>query len=527
MFRKLLIAAGLFCSSAAHAEWHEATSPNFTVYTEGSQEEAREYAAKLERFNFVLRRYHNVREPAQVPRFRVFLLENIDAVQHMLGARGVGGYYIPSERALMFVGARRSGSSRDGFTPEIILFHEYVHHFMFQYFPATYPAWYREGYAEFWGSIRFLENNVVEVGQPQEGRFGSFFEGRWVPLGRLLSTQSYADIPSDLIYAQGWMLMRYTFEHPEVRAQLQAYLAAINRGVSYEEAMNQNFGPDASRLNSALFEYSGRVRFDVVRLPFRALETGQINVRTLRPAEQALIEQEIKISQGVSVRDIADRAATIRSTAARFPDDPYALGLLAEAEQLAGNQAAAMTAVDRLLQVEPGNARGLMRKGSLLAGALAASRSTQRAAWAAARNYLTRAIAAAPDDPLVHEAYYDSFTAEGVLPPDDAQNELYSAHLLAPSDGELAYKLALDFERRNMVAEAIAIIRPEAYATPVRRGETESQRRERERRREMNRDAGTVVHETAREMLARLETRRNAGRAAATAAPAPPTPPRN
>ena len=521
MIRKLLIALALLLPTAAQAAWHEATSANFIVYTEGSQAEARAYAEKLEKFNFVLRRYHNVREAAQVPRFRVFLVENVDAVQRMIGApnSGVGGYYISDARGLMFVGARRAGSSRE-FSPEIILFHEYVHHFMYQYFPATYPVWYSEGYAEFWGSIRFLENDVVEVGHPQEGRFGSFFQGRWVPMSRLLTAQSYADIPdTDLIYAEGWMLCRYTFENRERRAQLQAYLRDINAGMSYRDAMNRNFGENATGLNSELFEYAGRVRYNVVRLPFRAIDVGQIAVRTLAPAEQALIEQEVKLSQGVSIRDIADRAGTIRSLAARFPNEPFALSLLAEAEHLAGNHAAATAAVDRLLQVDPNHARGLMRRGRLQAEALRAASSTDQAAWTAARRPLLRAIELAENDPLVHEAYYDSFVLQGGLPPDNAQNALYTAHELAPSDSELNYKLALDFERRDMIREAIAIIRPDAYRTRVRRGETESQRRERERREDRNRAAGTTRHETPLEMLNRLQARLT-GTPAPAAAPA-------
>lgn len=527
MIRRLLIALALLLPTAAHANWHEAASANFVVYSEGSQEEARAYAEKLEKFNFVLRRYHNVREAAEVPRFRVFLLENVDAVQRMLGVEGVGGYYISEARGLMFVGTRRAGSNRD-FDPEIILFHEYVHHFMFQYFPATYPVWYSEGYAEFWGSTRILENDVIEVGHPQEGRFGSFFQGRWVPMNRLLTAQSYADIPDiDLLYAEGWMLNRYVFENRERHVQLQAYLRDINAGMSYRDAMNRNFGENAAALNSELFEYAGRTRYNVVRLPFRAIDFGQIAVRTLSPAEQALIEQEIKLSQGVSIRDIAGRAGTIRSIAARFPSDPFALALLAEAEQLAGNLPAAMTATDRLLQVAPDNARALMRKGRLEVELLRVNRSTDPAGWAGARRHLRRAMDLAPNDPLVHEAFYDSFTAEGVLPPDIAQNALYTAHELAPSDSELNYKLALDFERRDLIREAIAIIRPDAYSTRVRRGESEAQRRERERREDRNRQAGTVRHETAREMLTRLEARLAPAAPAAAPTPAPTPAPTN
>jgi tetratricopeptide (TPR) repeat protein len=520
MIRKLLFVFGLLFATAAQAEWREATSANFVVYTQGNEQAARDFAAKLEKFNYVLRRYHNVREPAQVPRFRVFLLENIDAVQRMLGQGGVAGYYIPDARGLMFVGTQNAAAHRE-INPEQILFHEYVHHFMFQYFPATYPVWYSEGYAELWGSIAFLENNVVEIGGTQEGRFRSLVLGRWVPLSRLLTARTYAEIPdTDLIYAQGWLLNRYIFEHPERRTQLQAYLRAINAGTPYDQAAQQAFG-NVGTLNSELFDYAGHTRYNVVRLPFRALDVGEINVRTLGPAEQALIEQEIKLSQGVFHSDMAGRAATIRSTAARFPADPFALALVAEAEELAGNIPAATAAVDRLLQVAPNNARALMRKGRLEVAALAANRSTDQAAWAGARTYLRRAMDAAANDPLPHEAYYDSFTAQGVLlPPDDAQNALYVAHELAPSDSELNYKLALDFERRDMIREAIAIIRPDAYQTRVRRGESESQRRERERREDRYRQAGRQRHETALEMLTRLQARLAA--TPATPAPAPP-----
>src|SRR5690606_27248766 len=100
--------------------------------------------------------------------------------------------------------------------------HEYTHHFMYHYFPATYPTWYSEGFAEFWGATRFLDNNVVEVGHPANHRFGSFVQGRWLPIGRLLAAQNYADVPEvDLLYAEGWLLVRYAWDNPERKRQLQ------------------------------------------------------------------------------------------------------------------------------------------------------------------------------------------------------------------------------------------------------------------------------------------------------------------
>ena len=134
---------------------------------------------------------------------------------------------------------------------------------------------------------------------------------------------------------------------------------------------------------------------------------------------------------------------------------------------------------------------------------------------AAARQFLVQAVNAAPTDPVVLEAYYRSFVMQGVLPPDDAQSTLYSAMELAPSDRELRYEVARDFEQRHMIPEAIAIIRPEAYQVPHRGNESEGERRRREEREIRERQAGRTHHESAMDMLTRLEA------ASGHAAPAP------
>src|SRR3954447_3038001 len=205
MIRKLLIAFGLLFSTAAQAEWYEATSRNFLVYSEGSEQDARDFAAKLERYNFVLRAYHHVTAPPAPNKLRVFLMAGGGDVARMAGApasSGIAGYYVPTARAQMLVGTRSRRAQHTGsLDPESILLHEYTHHFMYRYFPATYPTWYSEGFAEFWGSTKILPGDVVEVGLPVDYRFDSFFENRWLPMKELLTAQSYADVSDvDLLY---------------------------------------------------------------------------------------------------------------------------------------------------------------------------------------------------------------------------------------------------------------------------------------------------------------------------------------
>jgi tetratricopeptide (TPR) repeat protein len=511
---KLAWLALLACvPAAARAEWKEATTTNFVVYAEGGEAQLREFATKLEKFNFVLRAYHGVTAPPSPIKLKVYLLPSIDAVSK-LGGDGVAGFYVSDARGLMMVGTRsrppgaviaRSGPDSVDIDSESILLHEYTHHFMFQYFPATYPTWYSEGFAEFWGATNILPDDVVEVGQPVDYRYGSLVFNRWLPVKKLLTAQSYADVPElDLLYAEGWLLVRSAFDDPKQMKQLQAYLKAINAGVSYEQAMNDSFG-DVGELDSRLHSYAGKSKFTVLRLPFRKIDIGPIAVRTVGPAEDAMMAFSIELGQGILKREAAEFAGKVRAAAARFPNDPFALALLSEAERLAGKYDDAAAAADRLLAAAPGDPRGLLQKALADMERLKASSSKDATAWTAARQLLVRASRTAANDPLILEAFYDSYADQGLLPPEAAQSALYRAMELAPSDSDLRYKVAADFEQRDMLEEAIAIIRPVAYELPHRESESAKEKKRREEREEKNRGAGEVKRETAREMLARLE----------------------
>ncbi len=503
MIFRLLLLAALALAAPAHAQWREATSANFIIYSEGSEAEIRSFATKLEKFNFVLRAYHGVTSPPSPNRLRVFLMPTISGVQRY--APGAAGFYIRRARGPMMVGTRRNLAARaTAIDPESILLHEYTHHFMYQYFPAAYPTWYSEGFAEFWGATRLLDNDVVEVGQPANYRYGSFSANRWLHTRRLLTAQSYADVPElDLLYAQGWLLVRYMFDDTQTRRQVQTYLNAINSGRTYRQAMNEAFD-DVGRLNSTLFSYAGRRTLQVVRLPFRTIDVGEISVRTLGPAEQELVHSEILLSRGILASEADDFARNLRAISGRFPDSPHALLMLAETERLAGNNEAASDAIDRLLAIQPDDPRGLMYKGLIEAEALRHAGTDDEAAWDAARTSILRANRIAPNDPLILEAYYDSFAMTGRLPPEPAQNALFTAMERAPSDSDLRYKVAADFEARGMIDAAIATIRPAAYVVPHRGEESERERRRREELEERYRMAGTSRRETAREMYDRL-----------------------
>jgi predicted Zn-dependent protease len=238
----------------------------------------------------------------------------------------------------------------------------------------------------------------------------------------------------------------------------------------------------------------------------------------LGKAEQALLRLDIALGRRIFVREAADFANDVREIARRFPDDPSVAAILTEAEYLVDNRPAARQAVERWLTLKPDDARALSYKGLIEASELAAATRNDKESWASAIKWVTKARAAAPKDPLVLEAFYDVHAARGDLPPARAQNALFQAMKLMPKDSRLRQKVAGDFERRELIEDAIAIIQPLVFGTHHIDRESEKEKLKRERWEEKWRRAGAEKVETPREMLARLEAKLASTRA--TPAPA-------
>ena len=506
------------------AEWREATSEHFIVYSDGSEKSLRKAATDLEKFDFMLRTMAQASgaklNPAKPMKLKVYLMSTIADVQQALpvGGGGVLGFYDGTVRGPYAVSLRQDNKDW-GLRGQQVLFHEYAHHFMLQNFPAVYPPWYAEGFAEYYGATKILDNDVIEVGHAADGRHSSFYDARWIPLHKLLAAKSLADTDGkgDLLYAQGWLLVHYFFTQAGRAGQLKAYLDAINNGNSYKAAMDQAFGPGAAELDRELRKYAQRQRLMTLTLPFKQIDIGHIGVRPLRPAEEALFRSEIELSAGILSKDAKRFVSHVRNRAERYPSDPFALAVLTEAERLAGNNQDAMAAVDRWLALKPSEARALMHKGELMIEALTGA-NPNKAAWEAARRLIFDAHRLNPRDPLILAAYYNSFLSEGVVPPPGAQNGLVRAFELVPQDDDLRYQLAHDFEQRGMVADAIAVIRPAAFELHGEGEELTRTKRMREKFERIYRIAGEEKRETAREMLDRLEKRLSDGATAAKSA---------
>lgn len=523
MYRKLIAALLAVVPAAAHADWRAATSTHFVVYTEGSAESAKAAAERLEKFDRVIRFVTQTNQPSSPIKVRIWLMRDESAVQAVMpfgGGSGVLGFYNADVRGPYAVMTRTNNpdSARDrsgyvdyhGLSAQQVLLHELTHHFMYQYFPAAYPSWYSEGFADYNGSVAFGAGNVVEIGALVENRFLSFRSNRWLPVAKLLTARRYADVGADLdlLYAEGWALVHYLSITGARPGQLEKYLNAINAGTPFDKAARDAFG-DLGRLDGELHDYVGRSRFQKMSLPFKSLDIGPVTVRALTPVENVLLPYDRALSIGVPQKSVGDFADRVVAAAAPYGDEAYALGLVAEAQRLAGRRAAAAAAAERWVKIAPNDGMALDTLAMTQMDALADAKVTDAAHWKPVRAEIVKANRLAPDEPRILKAYYDSYQLQGILPPEPAQNALFHALELLPQDGDLRHQVAADFETRGMIGEAITVIRTDAYKLGA--DESDKAKKKREEERAKYRFAGQRDDETAAEMLVRLEKKKAGG----------------
>jgi tetratricopeptide (TPR) repeat protein len=490
MVRKAGISLGLCLLSfgtAAQAEWRRFETAHFVIYSESNDKQVTELATGLESIDGLMRMATGLPADVEPVKVRIYEMADEGAVEVAIGEvnSGVAGFYNSNILGPFAVTLRKSYGASDGkFTRELVLHHEYAHHFMFQYFPATYPGWYVEGFAELVGSSKILPDGKVAYGWPAKHR-GDAIAYEWVPVTEVL-LKPPEKLRMDR-YGQGWALTHYLTFAKGRSQQLRQYLAMLTVGKSPQEAASA-FG-DLDQLNREAHAYVSRGQFDYrpVEVPTRKPVIQR--VEAVSPAEAALIpdtiafnDDDLALYRKASNREKERRRrarvlAHIQSQAARFPSDPYALYLLAEAENASGNSSAAEAAVDRLLAVQPRNVRGMVRKSLLLsqsAAKLSGAARQQKATQA--RQMAMAANQADPNEPLAFVAFYQSYRGAGAPVPRNALEGLEAAVATLPGNTGIRQMLVDEYAAQRRWADAIQALAPianETHESPLRQAARE------------------------------------------------------
>ena len=482
-FTAFISIALLASASAAQSEWRRFETQHFIVYSESSDKRVDELATGLESIDGLMRMATGLSADGETVKVRIYEMADEGQVEAALGVHnsGVAGFYASNILGPYAVTLRRAYGAPGDFTADIVLHHEYAHHFMLQYFPATYPPWYVEGFAELIGSSKTLPDGRIAYGFPAKYRRDIY----WVDMRDVL-LKPPEKVPFDL-YGQGWVMTHFLTFSKERSPQLRQYLAALTAGRTPAQAATA-FG-DLATLNREAHAYllSGSFEYRPVSVPVRQPVIQKVS--PVGPAEAALIPETIAFNDQdlSSFRKTDDREreqkrrdqvlSHLRSKATRFANEPYALFLLAQVENQAGNKQAAATATDRLLAVQPSHVGGMALKSMLLSDAAARLSADARAAKALeARHLAMAANKADPDNPLTYIAFYKSYVGGGTPVPPGAVDGLAAAVEKLPSNTNVRQMLVDEFATEGRFAEAMMTLSPIAndpHDSPMRQAARE------------------------------------------------------
>lgn len=465
MKRVSLLLAALVAPASARADWYEASTEHFVVYSEQPPARVQQFAAKLERFDAAMRWLGNHKdEPiGKANRLTVYFVGDTGDVEK-LSSRNAAGFYIPRAGGSLAIVPRRAGAGdADDLSAQAILLHEYAHHLMWSFSPdAVYPAWYIEGYAETLATVKFYDDGAIDYGRPPQYRAYGLMTGNALPIEKLLTadTLKLDDQQRDGLYGRGWLLSHYLMMSGQRQGQLSKYLANVNAGQSPLEAA-QAFG-DLRKLDRELEQYK-RGTLKVAKLNPSVIKTRPVEVRKLTAGEAATMDVRIRSKVGVNRKTAPGVYGRAKRAAAAYPDDHGAQLVLAETAYDAGDYAAAEAAADRALKADPKAVDGYVYKAMARMGMASKADDKTPATWSAIRKIIAAGNRIDPEDPEPLILYYRSFVDAGTAPSDNAKAGLHKAFELAPQDDDLRFNVATVLLRDGDKKGARATLAPLAY----------------------------------------------------------------
>lgn len=429
----------------AQAQWHEASTDHFVIYSKDRPDRLQKFAETLERFDLAMRSLRGWNNDPIPPATRVtiFVLGSTDAIGDLAGNSSVAGFYSGRASGSVAFVPRDSSSDRSALNAQTILFHEYTHHLMLKMFAnAAFPAWLIEGWAEFHATAKIQKDGAVTFGYPPNYRAWGLFGGNPLPLDRILSGNlgKMDGQQVDALYGRGWLLTHYFTFEPVRAAQFSKYIRAINAGTPASEAMKE-FG-DLRELHRQLERYLKQPSFSGRTVAASAIKLGPIRIRALTPGEAATMPVRIRSDRGVNEKTAPRVYAEAKKAAAPYPNDPAAQGVLAEAAYDAEDYAGALAAAERALAADPASMQALIYKALTQMAIAEKNKDFRRETWSAIRRTLVAANKVDPDNPEVLILYYQSFVTPGQEPSSLARDGLYRAHELVPQDKDLRFRVA-------------------------------------------------------------------------------------
>ena len=458
----------------AYAEWRQARTRHFLFYSQGSEATLRTFATKVERFDATLRLRFAVSDADEPQRLTIYMLPTTDSVKAVYGkgSKTVAGFYVPRAEGSYAVVPRSAGDQTLG--ADVILFHEYTHHFMLRNFPVAYPAWFTEGFAEYLSTTDFTKEGNPRIGLPANHRAYGLVLETPIPARRLL-TANVSDISADDVdkfYGRAWLLTHYLNAEPDRKAKLSEYLGAINAGKSSLDAATTSFG-DLTALDKELAKYLGKSTIPVSKLLTVIPPPADLEITLLDPVSAQLVplrlaylqarDQQDEKKTDESKKGVTQVIVAVQKIVAANPQSADALLLLAQAQSASSDDAAAEKAVDAALALDPKLTRALLLKGQIRSRDNLRKDRVTAETWKTTRAWFIKANRTDTNDPLPLFAFYRSWRDEGVEPSATSFRGMERAFEMVPESTEVRFGLINAYANNKKWDDAIRLTKVIAF----------------------------------------------------------------
>lgn len=265
----------LSLSAMASGQWLSVNSQNFYVAGEVSGPEINTAAVRLEQFRDAFEAiFPKTRAESRVPT-TVLIFRDPASYRPYRPRRpdgtpddAVAGYFIASE-GQNYITLSITGGKAD---PYQTIFHEYIHFLMRSYTGRDdLPAWLGEGIAQYYETMRVMDEGTVMIGDPPQGRLVTLKRGAMLPWGQFFATErgslhGTADDARSMFYAQSWLLVHYLMNSGTGRPdeKLDRLLSSLGRGGSVETALKDGFKIEIAGLDERLRSYAAQAELPVV-----------------------------------------------------------------------------------------------------------------------------------------------------------------------------------------------------------------------------------------------------------------------
>lgn len=448
---------------AAQAEWRRAESEHFIVYGR-TDKTLRAYVTMLEDFDDLLSTLHGRAKAGDgaVRKLPVYLVKTPSELRRVYveAPDYTVGVYIPTMTEVFAVAVRNDDSEDDWNRGDDTALHEYVHHFMQQYYANAYPAWLVEGYAEYYMTAS-LESDRRVVGDYNRLRGDTLLTPGlvWIPAEDLLSKRS-GDLgrwDSGIYYAQAWLLTHYILSDPKRQALLPRYLEVVRGGRDAAAAWKDVYGNTPAELTAELRRYLKRSLQQQV-LPRPERFQAKMTITGLTSSADDLLLEGQRLKMGVDKADRDKLLAQIRAAAGKVPNDRFARLILARAETTIGDRTQGEAILGELLAADPNDEEALVLLGESHMATGYADETRRPAAFGAAAKLFVRAFKINPNNPVSLHGYADARSLEPIS--DNLVNVRLRAVALSPQISHLRLDAARALVEKQRFDEARTVLAP-------------------------------------------------------------------